>query len=64
VGFFAAEFVLHGWRQLFNTLRGIIQNKSELGIRAESLRPELSSPFEMSGARVTRTGKERNKIQT
>jgi hypothetical protein len=55
--FFATEFVLHGWRQLFNNLRSIIQ-------RGESLRPELSSPFEMSGDGVTRTGKGKNKIQT
>jgi len=35
---------------------GIINNKSELGIRVEKLLPELSSPFEISGARVNKTG--------
>jgi hypothetical protein len=45
VGFFAPQFVLHGWPNLFNTRRGIINNKSESGIMAESYFPELSSPF-------------------
>ena len=48
---------LLGLRDVFKTRRGIIQNKSELGIRAESSRPELSSPFEMEECQVTRAGK-------
>jgi len=44
------HLVLDTSRPFFKTQRGIINNKSELGTRAESLLPELSSPFEMSGA--------------
>jgi hypothetical protein len=41
----------------FKTHRSIINNKSELGIRAESFSPELSSPLEMNSARVKQPGK-------
>jgi len=51
---------------IFKTERGIINNKSELGTRAESLLPELSSPFEMSDARVKqdRGYKTKNKFKS
>jgi hypothetical protein len=50
----------------FKTHRSIINNKSELGIRAESFSPELSSPLEMNSARVKQPGKSskgRNALQ-
>jgi hypothetical protein len=43
-------------RSFFETPHGIINNKSELGIRVEKLLPELSSPFEMTGATAFKPG--------
>jgi hypothetical protein len=37
--YFASEFVLHGWCELFNTQRGIINNKSELEDQGRKLSP-------------------------
>jgi hypothetical protein len=42
--------VLDNSAPFFKTHRGIVNNKSELGTTAESLFPELSSPFQMSSA--------------
>jgi hypothetical protein len=56
-GILRIGILLPGRPDVFKTRRGIIQNKSELGIRAESSRPELSSPFEMEECQVTRAGK-------
>jgi hypothetical protein len=39
------HLVLDKSQPFFNSCRGIINNKSELGIRVEKLLPELSSPF-------------------
>jgi len=44
------HFVLDKVAKISNARSGIITNKSKLGTMAESLFPELSSPFEMSSA--------------
>lgn len=46
------DFFLDKSETLFQSHRGIINEKSELGIRAESFSPELSSLFRMNSARV------------
>src|SRR5262249_46711958 len=50
------HFLLDKVDASFKTTRDIINNKSGLGIRVERSLPELSSPFEMSSARVKQPG--------
>src|SRR5439155_18550199 len=63
---FAPAFSSRQVAAIFQQLpHGIINNKSELGTRAERLLPELSSPFEMRSARADKPGNSKQtKIQT